>query len=81
MGTKRTVNVNGQDLEVVDVGFEASKPEAWNEYALVDGGRIRLKLSVNRVLQVLEPDGLNALTPEGDRFLVVQSTNQLVVED
>jgi hypothetical protein len=81
MTTKRTINVNGQDLEVVDVAFEAAKPELWNEYILTDGGRIRIKLSVFRVLQVIQPDGSRATTPEGDRYLVVQSTNQMVVED
>jgi hypothetical protein len=81
MATKRTINVNGQDLEVVDVDFEPAKAEAWNEYVLADGGRIRIKLSVNRVLQVLAPDGSHARTPEGDRFLVVQSNNQLVIQD
>lgn len=81
MATKRTINVNGQDLEVVDIEFEPAKPEVWNEYALADGGRIRIKLSVNRVLQVLDSDGKHARTAEGDRFLVVQSNNQLVVQD
>ena len=81
MPTKRTINVNGQDLEVVDVTFEPVKPEAWNEYELGDGGRVRIKLSVNRVLQVLDPDGKPAKTAEGDRFLVVQSSNQMIVQD
>lgn len=81
MATKRKINVNGQDLEVVDVAFEASKAEAWNEYALVDGGRIRIKLSVNRILQVLDSEGKPARTPDGERFLVVQSNNQMVVEE
>ncbi len=81
MATKRTINVNGQDLEVIDVAFDPVKAETWNEYALADGGRIRIKLSVNRVLQVLEPDGSHARTPENDRYLVVQSNNQLVIEE
>lgn len=81
MPTKRTINVNGQDLEVVDVSFDAAKPESWNEYELADGGRIRIKLVVTRVLQVLDPDGKPAKTPDGDRFLVVQSNNQMIVQD
>ena len=81
MPTKRTINVNGQDLEVVDVAFESVKPETWNEYALADGGSFRIKLSVNRVLQVLDPEGKPARNAEGDRFLVVQSNNQLVIQD
>jgi len=78
MATKRQINVNGENLDVVDVEFEPAK-EQWNEYSLADGGRVRIKLSVNRVLQVLNPDGSQARTPDGERFLVVQSTNQMVV--
>lgn len=81
MATKRKININGQELEAVDVAFEATKPEAWNEYQLADGGHIRIKLSVNRVLQILDSDGKPAKNPDGDRFLVVQSSNQMVVED
>ena len=81
MPTKRTINVNGQELEVTDVEFDPAKPEAWNEYALADGGRVRIKLSVNRILQVLDAEGKPARTPDGDRFLIVQSQNQMVVQD
>lgn len=81
MATKRTINVNGQDLEVIDVGFEATKPEGWNEYELADGGRVRIKMTVIRILQVLDAEGKPAKNPDGDRFLIVQSNNQLVIQD
>jgi hypothetical protein len=77
---KRTINVNGDEVEVIDLDFKI-RTEEWNEYDLADGGRIRVKLSVNRVMQVLDPEGKPARTPDGERFVVVQSTNQMVVQE
>jgi hypothetical protein len=80
MAQKRTINVNGQELEVIEIGFEPTK-EPWSEYELADGGHVRIKIVVHRILQVLDSDGSPARTPEGDPFLVIQSINQVVVQE
>jgi len=55
--------------------------EEWNEYELLDGGRIRTKNSVQKIYRVLDADGKPALTPEGDPQVVISSTNQVTASE
>jgi hypothetical protein len=80
MPKKVTINVNGQDMEAVEIGFSI-KREDWNEYELLDGGIVRFKANVFRILRVLDADGKPAKTPDGDPFLIVQSQNAVVTSE
>jgi hypothetical protein len=80
MAIRRRLEIMGEEREVVELEFEAQK-EPWYEYTLADGGRFKIKMIVQRVFQVLDADGKPARTPDGSPFLVVQSANQLVVQE
>jgi len=80
MPKKVTVNVNGQDMEAVEVAFSIRREE-WNEYELADGGTVRFKANVHRMLRVLDADGKPARTPDGDPLLIVQSQNAVVTSE
>lgn len=79
MKTKK-IQVGDQEVEAIEVAFTVGREE-WNEYELADGGRVRVKTSVARILRVLGPDGKPARTPDDEPFLVVQSNNQVVASD
>jgi hypothetical protein len=80
MPKRQTVNVNGEDREAVEVDFEIQK-EVWNEYASADGGHVRMRTSVTRILRVLDAEGRPAKNPEGDPLLIVQSQNVVIASD
>ena len=52
----RTVKVSGKDMQAVDVDFEIGREE-WNEYRLLDGGKLRVKTTVTNICRVLDQDG------------------------
>lgn len=80
MPKKLRISVNGQEVDAVEVEFSI-KHEDWNEYELADGGRVRAKLSAQRILRVLDADGKPAISAEGDPLIVVQSQNQVVASE
>ena len=77
---KRRFPVGDKEMDGVEIDFDPVK-EQWNEYELRDGGRIKMRLTVQRVYQMLDEQGQPAKTPTGDRFLVIESQNQMVVQD
>jgi hypothetical protein len=72
--------VGDKEVDAVEIGFEPVS-EPWSEYKLADGGHVRMRLTVQRIYQVLEEDGQPAKTPDGFRYLIVESQNQLVVQE
>jgi hypothetical protein len=80
MPKRVTVNINGQEREAVEVDFTI-KREDWNEYELADGGRVRMRTAVHRMLRVLDQDGRPARNEAGDPFIIVQSQNAVVASD
>lgn len=80
MARKIRIKVNGQDRDAVEVDFKIRR-EDWNEYELLDGGKVKMRAAVMRMLQVVDDDGRPVLTPEGDRLIVVQSQNSVVISE
>lgn len=77
---KRRFPVGDKEMDGIELGFEPIR-EPWSEYELTDGGRVRIRPSVQRIFQLLDEDGQPAHAPDGSRFLVVQSKNELVVQE
>jgi hypothetical protein len=80
MAQKRRFPVGGKEMDGVEVAFEPTK-EPWSEYELADGGRVRIRPSVQRIFQLLNDDGKPARGPDGSRLLAIQSKNELVVQE
>lgn len=68
---------NGEERDAVELDFEIQN-EQWDEYRLLDGGRVRMKTSAQRMFRVLDEHGNPAYTPEGDPFILVRH-NTLIV--
>ncbi len=63
----------GKEVDATEVEFQIRK-EDWNEYQLMDGSAIKIKMVVGRVLRVQgEYDN------EGNPVYVVKSQNMLMV--
>jgi hypothetical protein len=76
MRTKK-IPLGGEEHEGIELDFTVVREE-WNEYDLADGGRVRVKTSVQRILRILDAEGKPARTAEDEPFIVVQSVNQVV---
>ena len=77
---RRTTKIqieNGEELDAIELDFETHKEE-WDEYRLLDGGRVRLKTSALKIFRILDPDGNPAYTPDGDPFILVRHSTQIV---
>lgn len=71
---------DGREMNGIEIEFDP-KREQWNEYELRDGGRFKMRVTVQRVFQLLDENGQPAKSPVGDRMLVVESNNQLVIQE
>ena len=74
------VSVPGGERDAVEVSFDI-KREDWNEYELADGGRVRVRATVVKILRILDAEGKPALTPEGDPWLVVRHNTHVVASE
>jgi len=63
----------GREVDAIEVEFQTRK-EDWNEYQLMDGSTIKMKLVVSDIFRV--PDEWDN---EGNPVYVVRSNNVLVV--
>ena len=73
----RKLNVNGTERDAIEVQFEIRR-EDWAEYEFVDGGTMRAKTTVKRIWQVIDEQGNHVRHPNGDRFLVVEHSTEVV---
>ena len=80
MVVPKKFNIDGAEVDGFEVDFEALK-EPWSEVRLADGGGFRMRLTVQRVYQLKDASGQPMRDAEGRRRLVIQSKNELVVQD
>ena len=73
-----TIRVGEQDLSVREVPFETVREE-WNEYALADGTRVRIKVTPVKFFRVLDEGGNPAFSSSGDPHIIVRHSIQIAV--
>ena len=76
MPRKIKIPLGDQEVEAIEQDFKV-KQEEWNEYELADGGRIRVKTTVLKILRVLDSNGKPAFTPQGDPMVIVQHKSDI----
>lgn len=78
MARKTRIQIaNGEERDAIELDFEVQKEE-WDEYKLLDGGRVRLKTSALKMFRVLDTQGKPDYTPDGDPLIVVRHNTQIV---
>ena len=73
------ITVNGQETEGKEVDFEIAREE-WNAYKLLDGGTIRIKTVVSRIIQAFSEDGQPIRNRDGTLQYVIMSQNIIVAK-
>ena len=74
------LKVGDQEHEAIEQTFEIYQ-ENWNEYKLADGGRVRLKTTVQKIYRILDSQGNPASDPNGDPQIVVRHSTQVVASE
>lgn len=67
------INFQGQEVDATEVEFQTRK-EDWNEYQLMDGSAIKMKLVVSQIFRI---DGM--YDAEGNPAYQIKSTNVAAV--
>lgn len=80
MPVPKHFDLNGESVDGIEVDFDPTK-EPWSEVALADGGHFRMRLTVQRVYKLIDANGQPLKDADGHPRYVVQSKNELVVQD
>jgi hypothetical protein len=63
---------DGRDVNAVEVPFEIRREE-WNDYELSDGGRVRVKTVVHKILRVIDEEGKQVYDQNGDPVMIARN--------
>ena len=74
------MKLGDREVYVREEQFEIAREE-WNEYRLLDGGRVRVKTSVFRIFRIVDESNTPQFTAEGDPELIVRHNTQVVAID
>ena len=73
MSRRVKIRFKNEMVDAEEVDFETIN-ESWNEYACVDGSRVRLKVVASKIVRVIDK-----YTPAGEPLYIVASSNILAV--
>lgn len=81
MAEKQTVQMpDGSMAEGISLPFEVVN-EAWHEYALADGGRVRTRSIAVRIMKMIDSSGEQRHNPDGSLMFMVQTAIASVVHE
>ena len=72
-------NQNGDIVSAIPKDFEIGR-EDWNEYKFLDGGKVRVKVTVLRILHQADDDGNPTYNKDGSPVLIVNHRMDVVAE-
>ena len=73
-------NQNGETVSAIPLDFDISREE-WNEYKLLDnGGKVRVKVTVLRLLHQCDDDGAAQYHADGSPVMIVNHKVDVVPE-
>ena len=64
---------DGRDVNAMEVAFDIRR-EDWNEYELSDGGRVRVKTVVQKILKVVDDEGRQVYDANGDPIMIARNS-------
>lgn len=66
------VNLGGREVNAIEADFEIGQ-EPWNSYMLADGGQVRVKTVVQKLLKIVDDQGNPLYDENGDPQIIVRS--------
>jgi len=71
------ITIGDQEYNAVERDFEIAREE-WNQYRLLDGGTVRVKTSVQKILLIVDENGNPTRTADGDLNVLVRHATEVV---
>ena len=67
----------GEKEKGIEADFEGGA-EAWNQYKLLDGGVVRVRMTVSRIFRVVDDNGTPQFHENGDPSIVVFYNTEVI---
>lgn len=66
-----------REVDALEVDFQTAREE-WNDYHLLDGGRVRVKTVVAKILWVVDEAGNRLYNDQGEPIILVRNQVQVI---
>lgn len=66
-----------REVDVLEMDFQTAREE-WNDYQLLDGGRVRVKTVVAKILWVVDDNGNKLYNDQGEPIILVRNQVQVI---
>ena len=77
MAGPQKIRVGDNEVLAIEAQFEIGREE-WNEYKLLDGGTVRVKTTVQRIFRIVDAEGKQKYSDEGDPQVIVRHKSDIV---
>ena len=71
------VRLGEREVNALEMDFQTEREE-WNDYRLLDGGRVRVKTVVGKILWVVDEAGNKLYNDHGEPMIVVRNQVQVI---
>ncbi len=69
--------LGSEEVDAYELDYETIK-EDWNQYKLINGRVVRVRVITSRISQVVDADGNDLFHPDGSPFLLVSNRVEIV---
>ena len=66
-----------REVDALEMDFQTAREE-WNDYQLLDGGRVRVKTVVAKILWVVDDNGNKLYNDQGEPIILVRNQVQVI---
>lgn len=66
-----------REVDALEMDFQTAREE-WNDYHLLDGGRVRVKTVVAKILWVVDDNGNKLYNDQGEPIILVRNQVQVI---
>ena len=66
-----------REVDALEMDFQTAREE-WNDYRLLDGGRVRVKAVVGKILWVVDEAGNRMYNDQGEPIILVRNQIQVI---
>ena len=76
-GQKQKIRLRDREVWAIEQQFEIAR-EDWNEYKLLDGGTVRLKTTIHRILRIVDEDSNQIYNEQDEPQIIVRHRSDIV---
>ena len=77
MANRVKARLGEREVDALEMDFQTAR-EDWNDYRLLDGGRVRVKTVVAKILWVVDEAGNRMYNDQGEPIILVRNQVQVI---